>query len=299
MTKTQRVPVLLDILSGVAAIIAVVGTCIALKAVGDDFRVVFGLTAAAFFLAGITRGKLQVGSLGWQVVRVSAGGLLGTAALVVNNGPHLVLIQAGLVLTAVALSATGILARRSWHSDRRFSLRLTALSLIAAGVVVFAAVPKLSSYSAFEATDRPLPAFSLQADNHIIRSEELRGRVVVLAFWASWCLQCMEELPELQRVYARYQNDPEIVFLAVDTGWEGETMETGKRRLAQRHLELPVVFDPGPAAQTLGVDGLPALILIDRNGSVKLVHHGYDRSEHLEYALTREIEELRKETRQK
>ncbi len=296
MTKSSARPVLLDILSGVVAIIAVVSTSIASHVVGYDFRGIFALTAAAFFLAGVTRGKARTGRLGWQVARVSVGGLLGNAALLMNNGPHLLAIQAGLLLTGVALSAMGLLARRFWSSHRGFSIRLSALSLIVAGVLVFLAVPRLSTYSAFEAADRPSTSFSLQADNHVIHSEELRGHVVILAFWASWCVQCLEEMPELQHVYARYQNDPEIVFLAVDTGWEGETLEMGERRLAQRHLELPIAFDSGPAAQTLSVDALPTLILLDRNGSVKLVHHGYDRSEHLEQALTSAVEELRKDT---
>jgi len=296
MTKASAKPALLDVLSGVVAIVAVVGTCIASKAIGFDFRGIYALTAAAFFLAGFVRGKVQVGRLGWQVVRVSVGGFLGTAALVKNNGPHLLLLQVGLVLMTVAVSAAGILARRHRRSDRRFSVWLSALSLIAAGLVVFFAVPRLSTYAAFETPDHPMTSFNLMQDNHIIHSEEFKGHVVILAFWASWCIQCLEELPELQHVYARFQNDPEVVFLAVDTGWEGETVEMGKRRLTQRHLDLPIAFDSGAAAQTLGVDALPTIVLIDRNGNVKLVHHGYDRAEHLEQALTGKIEELRGET---
>jgi peroxiredoxin len=108
----------------------------------------------------------------------------------------------------------------------------------------------------------------------------------------------MEEMPELQRVYTRFQSDPGVAFLAVDTGWEGETPEMGKRRLAQHHLSIPVAFDSGSAAKALGVDGLPTLFLIDRNGNVRYVHHGYDTSEHLEQALAAEIEKLQSETSQ-
>jgi thiol-disulfide isomerase/thioredoxin len=296
MTKKSAKPVLLDLLSGFIAIIAVVGTSIAFKSVGNDFRGIYALTAAAFFLAGFARGKARTGSLGWQVARVSMGGLLGTAALILNNGPHLVSIQTGLVLTGVAFSFAGLLARSYWQSDRAFSVGVSAVSLFVAGWIVAAAVPVLSAYSALEPVHRPLPAFELQANDHTIRSEELRGHVVILAFWASWCLQCLEELPEVQTVYARYRNDPEVVFLAVDTGWAGETAEMGQRRLAQRHLDLPMAFDPGPAAKTLGVDAIPALILVDRNGNEQFLHRGYDRSERLEQSLTREIEDLRQNT---
>ena len=293
MSRASVKPALLDIFSGVIAIVAVVGAGIVAQSIGNDFRGLYAMTAGAFFIAGVVRGKNQPGRLAWRVMRVSVGGLLGTAALVLNNGPHLLSIQAGLVLTGVAFSFAGLLARRYWHSDPAFSICFSAVSLFIAGWVVVAAVPVLSGYSAFEQVHRPLPAFELQANNHILHSEELKGHVVVLAFWASWCLQCLDELPELQQVYARYRNDPEVVFLAVDTGWAGETPEMGQRRLAQRHLDLPMAFDPGPAAESLGVDAIPALILVDRNGNEQLIHRGYDRSEHLRQSLTREIEKLR------
>jgi thiol-disulfide isomerase/thioredoxin len=283
---------LLDVFSGVIAIVAVVGTCMASRAIGFDFRAIYALTSAAFFLAGFVRGSAAVGRLGWQVVRVSVGGFLGTAALVMNNGPHLLLLQIGLVLITLAVVTTGIVARRRWQSDRGSSVRLSALSLIAAGLIVFFAVPRLSTYAAFEGANRPLASFTLQADDHVLHSEDLRGHVVILAFWASWCVQCLEELPELQTVYTRFQNNPQVVFLAVDTGWDGETLEKGNRRLAQHHLALPNVFDSGAAAQSLSVDALPTLVLLDRNGSVKLVHHGYDRAEHLDQALSGKVEEL-------
>jgi len=296
MTMRSARPALLDVLSGVIAIVAVVGTCMASRAIGFDFRAIYALTAAAFFLAGFARGRAAVDRLEWQVVRVSVGGFLGTAALVMNNGPHLLLLQIGLVMITLAVVTAGIVARRRWQSDRASSIRLSAVSLIAAGLIVFFAVPRLSTYAAFESSDRSLPSFTLKADNHVVHAEDLRGHVVILAFWASWCIQCLEELPELQTVYTRFQNNPEVVFLAVDTGWDGETLEKGNRRLAQRHVALPNVFDSGAAAQTLGVDALPTLVLIDRNGSVKLVHHGYDKAEHLEQALSGKVEELLKET---
>jgi thiol-disulfide isomerase/thioredoxin len=296
MTKASAKPALLDILAGVVAIVVVVGASIASSAIGFDFRGIFGLTAAGFFLAGLARGKNPIGRLGWQVIRVSAGGLLGNAALLLNNGPHLASIQAGLLLTALAFSCAGLLVRRNRRLAPRFSASLAVLAVIAAALIVLVAVPGLSTYSAFETTDRPLPSFTLLAGNQTIHSEDLKGHVVILAFWASWCLQCVEELPELQKAYMRYQNDPEIVFLAVDTGWANETPAMGKRRLAQHHIEIPFAFDSGAAAESLGVDAIPALILIDRKGHVRLVHRGYDWSEHLGQELDRQIERLRRET---
>jgi len=90
-------PSLLDVFSGVIAIVAVVGTCMASRAIGFDFRAIYALTAAAFFLAGFARGRP-----GRPPGMASGTGqrwrFLGTAALVMNNGPHLLFLQIGLVL---------------------------------------------------------------------------------------------------------------------------------------------------------------------------------------------------------
>jgi thiol-disulfide isomerase/thioredoxin len=173
-----------------------------------------------------------------------------------------------------------------------------AMSLLFAALAVFLLVPRLSSYSAYEAQDNSSPSFSLLANDHTMSSAEFRGRVAVLAFWTSWCLPCGKELPELQRVYTRFRSNPRVVFFAVDTGWGGETAEAGRRYLARRRLELPMAFDAGPAAQALGVDALPGLVLIDPTSHVRFVHFGYDVSENLEGALTSKIETLLRGARQ-
>jgi thiol-disulfide isomerase/thioredoxin len=276
----------------VVAIVVVVGSSFASHHIGSDFRGIFALTAAAFFLAGFARGGAFTGSLAWKAVRLSVGGFLGTAALIMNNGLHRLSILAGLALTAIAVSAAGVIARKHWGSDRSLSIRVIAISLVVAALGIWFLVPGISSASAFDEPNRTAPPFRLAVDDRAIGPAELRGRVAVLAFWASWCLPCTRELPELRQVYKRFQNDPQVAFLAVDTGWGNETAEAGRRYLAGRHLELPMAFDRGEAAQALGVDGLPTLVVIDQSSRVRLVHHGYDVSEGMAEVLSGRIDQL-------
>jgi cytochrome c-type biogenesis protein len=119
--------------------------------------------------------------------------------------------------------------------------------------------------------------------------------VSVLAFWASWCLPCKAELPELQPVYRRFQADPRVAFFAVDTGWGDETAETGQKYLTGRRLDFPMAFDRGDAAKALGVDGVPTLVVIDPRSRVRLVHHGFDQSEDMTGALIDRVEKLLRE----
>jgi thiol-disulfide isomerase/thioredoxin len=285
----------MDVLAGVIAIVVVVGSSIAFHRIGFDFRGIFALTAVAFFVAGFARGASFTGNLAWKAVRLSVGGFLGTAALIMNNGLHILAIQAGLIVTALAVSAAGVTARRHWPSDRPRSFGIIAGSFALAALGIFLVVPRISSSSAFEALNRPAPPFRLAVKDRTIGPAELRGRVSVLAFWASWCLPCKAELPELQPVYRRFQADPRVAFFAVDTGWGDETAETGQKYLTGRRLDFPMAFDRGDAAKALGVDGVPTLVVIDPRSRVRLVHHGFDQSEDMTGALIDRVEKLLRE----
>ena len=289
----SRSSVWLDVLAGVVAIAVVVGGSIAFHRIGSDFRGIYTLTAAMFFLAGVARGRGFAGNLWWKAVRVSIGGLLGTAALIMNNGFHRLSVIGGLVVVALAVSAAGVVARRDWPVSRGRSLAVAAMTAALAAIVILAVVPRMSESSAFEALDRPAPAFHVIAGDRSIGLADLHGRVTVLAFWASWCLPCIRESPELERVYQRFRNNSRVAFYAVDTAFLGDqTAEDGQRFLQNHHLELPMAFDAGEAARALGVDGIPTLFILDGNGRIRYVHHGYDGSESMETALADRIGQL-------
>jgi hypothetical protein len=80
-------------------------------------------------------------------------------------------------------------------------------------------------------------------------------------------LPCRWELPEIETVYRRFQNDPRVIILAVDAGWQGETVGKAKEFLARKKLQLPAAFDNNGAARALGVDSLPTVILIGQEAT--------------------------------
>ena len=92
-----------------------------------------------------------------------------------------------------------------------------------------------------------------------------RGRIVVLNLWATWCLPCREEMPSLERLQAAFKDKPvSVVALSVDrAGAERVTAFLDELKLH----DLAVYRDPTTAAtRTLKVPGLPATLLIDREG---------------------------------
>jgi peroxiredoxin len=282
-----------DLLAGLLAIFGVLAISIYFQFVGSDLRVLFAVTGTAFYLAGLARGSSAPLNLWLKAVLVSSPGLIGTAALIINDGLHRIQIPIAVTLTSILLTALGVQTRRFWNSSRRKSLYTSTLSAAGLGCLVLMIVPYLAVHSSTKKTELPSPAFALAAsDGRTVKSADLRSHVVVLAFWATWCLPCHWELPEVESVYVNFRDNSEVIFLAVDADWEGETPAKAQRFFTNRKFTLPWAFDSGGATRALGVDSLPTLILLDREGRVRLTHYGYDASEHLDKLISVEIKEL-------
>ena len=125
----------------------------------------------------------------------------------------------------------------------------------------------------------PAPDFELPtvtdtgtlSDTHV-RLQSLRGAPVLLDFWATWCAPCRAELPILASLHQRYVGRGlRIVGINVDENGPSLVPEF------QRHFGLGYTMlydDGGVGSRAFGVQGLPTLVLVDRNGQVRLRHAG-------------------------
>lgn len=105
-----------------------------------------------------------------------------------------------------------------------------------------------------------------------MRLEDLRGQVVLLEFWATWCGACRASTPAFNALSERYA-DRGLLVLGINTdAKEAPMAAAGHRTFAARY---PTVFDPEHRAQiAFSVDSLPTLVLIDREGIVRRVSVG-------------------------
>lgn len=119
--------------------------------------------------------------------------------------------------------------------------------------------------------DSPAPDFSLQTlSGDTVTLSDYAGQVVLINFWATWCLPCRAEMPLLQQYGERYSDD--LVILAVNNGEPADQVEVFVREL---DLTLPVLLDPEEAVtQLYRVRGFPTTLFIDRNGKIRYQHIG-------------------------
>ena len=111
------------------------------------------------------------------------------------------------------------------------------------------------------------PEFSLSdLSGRTIRLANLKGRVVFLNVWTTWCEPCREEMPSMQALYERLHG-PDFEMLAVSADQEGRAVV--ERFVRDFALTFPVLPDPDlQIAGRYGVTGYPETFIIDRNGRV-------------------------------
>jgi peroxiredoxin len=117
------------------------------------------------------------------------------------------------------------------------------------------------------------PDFALKSSTgENLRLSEYRGNVVMINFWATWCGPCRQEMPLLDELYTRYER--------VGFSLLGVNIDDDSRRAMQMIEDLgvsfPVLFDARKEVSKLyEVEAMPVTVLVDREGNVRYVHHGY------------------------
>jgi thiol-disulfide isomerase/thioredoxin len=108
------------------------------------------------------------------------------------------------------------------------------------------------------------PAFSISDGSQSADLSKLRGKVVVLNFWATWCPPCIEELPSLEELQRRM---PQVAVVAISTD---EDEAAYKRFLTEHHVDLKTVRDGAQRVNALyGSFRYPETYVIDRNGVLR------------------------------
>ena len=158
-----------------------------------------------------------------------------------------------------------------------FAAMLALLGLLGWGLKKVQAGPRGSG---------PAPDFSITGfDSHSATLSKLRGHVVIINFWASWCVPCREEAAYLEQTWRKYK-DKGVVFIGVDY------VDTEKEALAYIK-EFDITYINGPdigtrISQSYNIQGVPETYYVAKNGELRGVNIGPLKSPELD----QKIEEL-------
>ncbi len=158
---------------------------------------------------------------------------------------------------------------------------MTNRGLRIAGVLAAGLLGSVLAGGPVVANNSVAPAFSLQTrDGKTLSLEDLRGEVVMINFWATWCGPCRQEMPLLEQIYQRYSG---LGFTLLGVNVEEHSADAD-RFLAETPVSFPILFDPNnEVSKQYGVRAMPSTVIVDRQGNVRFLHHGYQPGYENEY----------------
>jgi thiol-disulfide isomerase/thioredoxin len=167
-----------------------------------------------------------------------------------------------------------------------------------------------------ERVGKPAPDFTLTVldgpgKTRTLTKAELAGKILVFAFWATWCEPCFLELPEIQKFIETYANSQsDVLVVAVNQDSEpseiGDVRKLVEKSLSEKKIELAgkpagrIALDPSNSiGRAFKIYGFPTLCIIDATGTIQSVHEGFDAAsaEPLHKSLAKEIDALRQRKR--
>lgn len=135
---------------------------------------------------------------------------------------------------------------------------------------------------------RVAPDFELPAlDGKPVRLSSMRGKIVLLEFTATWCSACYQAASDLRKIKRRFGPALSLISVSLDGGENTDTTREDLLRFVKHEkIDWPVLFDDtgteNSAAKEYGVERLPAYVLIDQVGIVRLITVGVDGSRTIE-----------------
>lgn len=140
-------------------------------------------------------------------------------------------------------------------------------------------------------TSRSAIDFDFEDDKgNVKNTASLRGKVVFINFWASWCPPCRAEFPSIETFYTKFKNNPDVFFLTIN---EDSDLTAAFGYLKREKYTVPFYKTKGHVPDEIFTGTLPTTIVLDKNGKIRLRHQRM--ANYGSEKFRKQIEELLKE----
>ena len=149
------------------------------------------------------------------------------------------------------------------------------------GVAALAALPVFATSVDSIRTGAPAPAFQLASNTgKPVNLDSLKGQIVLVNFWASWCGPCRKEMPILEQLNRQFHNKG-VTLIGVNVE---PNSAAAADWLKATPVSFPILFDTDSKVSKLyQVEGMPNTVILDRKGNVRYIHRGYQPGAENEY----------------
>lgn len=172
---------------------------------------------------------------------------------------------------------------RSRRRGRRRALRWGLVCAAALGLAACSDTAPEGEGADGESAAELAPDFTLPTlDGGTVTLSELRGKTVIIDFWATWCPPCEYQVPELNAFYEAHQGEPvEVLGISVDT----EGPEAVSTWTTKHGVQYPILLGDEELARQFGALGFPTLVIVMPDGTIHSRHVGLIERADLEEAL--------------
>ncbi len=186
--------------------------------------------------------------------------------------PLVRLLLAAALLASIAAGVMGVRYARSGSGQGGpVDVSKAPTSLVTEGPAHEAGIGALDDQA--PVIGQPAPDFALKdSSGNVVKLSQLRGSVVWVNFWATWCEPCKQELPAIQKLYDEKRADG---LQVVEVNWQ-DSPQSASEFWDSMQLSLPMVLDRnGDVFDQYKLRGLPDSFFVDREGKVAAMYFGY------------------------
>ncbi len=247
-------------------------------------------TLVAILLGGFALGYIRQGEEGKTISKAAklSVGHLFMAALMLFQWTHFTLFIMGFVAVYA-----GIIIELKVKEPKKKLMFIAAFLVPTIALAIWVFPHFISAQLSSKRTGFMPSAQLLKSDSTFFSTDELKHKIVIMDFWATWCVPCMEEMNNLQANWNRLDTAG-VEFLFVNAGSERETFEKFQQFTDTTSFQFPFVHDvESEFTRTNRISAFPTLLIIDAEGTIRYQHVGYYKGEDIVGYLNDKITELK------